>query len=286
MSGRTPRAPLGAGLDCRTLGAPTPAPDAATTSVFEPLGGHGSGVPLIAAPPLGLDGRCFSRLAPLAQDRRTVFWNFPNRLPTTGGAEALGQLLLTHLEYMGLGESRRVLMGGSLGGAVSMCAALAAPQRTAGLILMGTCAAWRDLGWMLRTARYLFRCVPRRSFHEFFAQILVPGRQVSPDAEALRDQMRHRTKRHVGAIIDRLIGEGPYDLRATLAELDAPILVLHGELDNVIQPRALEAFEALPRARVVTLPGVRHLPQVSAPDRCLEEIGAFLAEIDSEETER
>jgi abhydrolase domain-containing protein 6 len=51
-----------------------------------------------------------------------------------------------------------------------------------------------------------------------------------------------------------------------LDRIDAPALVIHGERDRVIHPAVAEALAArLPRSRLLTMPGVGHLPQLEAP---------------------
>jgi pimeloyl-ACP methyl ester carboxylesterase len=51
---------------------------------------------------------------------------------------------------------------------------------------------------------------------------------------------------------------GGMDMRAGLAGVDAPVLVITGELDPFGESTAREIADALPRAKLVLVPGARH----------------------------
>lgn len=68
-------------------------------------------------------------------------------------------------------------------------------------------------------------------------------------------------------------------IRERLRNLDAPVLVVHGDAD----PRPLAAVEALaselPRAELVVLPGVGHFPYLEAPEALRWVLRRFLASL-------
>lgn len=68
-------------------------------------------------------------------------------------------------------------------------------------------------------------------------------------------------------------------IRERLRNLDAPVLVVHGDAD----PRPLAAVEALaselPRAELVVLPGVGHFPYLEAPEALGRVLRRFLASL-------
>lgn len=266
---------LGSGLDCVTWGDPHGAPEE-TTSTFAPPGRHGDGVPLILAPPLALDGRSFAPLAPLGEARRVVFWNLPNRLPREGGTEALGRLLLEHVDRAGLGD-RIVVGGASLGGLVALAAALHAPERVAGLVLVSTSASWAELGPLLRWARLLHPFLPRRTYHKRLARLLIPNGN-GPLNAALRAQMEHRTKAHVSSLIELVCG---YDLRERLPEIRVPTLVIHTTRDRVAPIRAADTLARIAGAEVAHLDSSTHLPAIGLAEECLAALRPFLARIDA-----
>ena len=100
------------------------------------------------------------------------------------------------------------------------------------------------------------------------------------DEETIRDIARRSFRRHPGSDEDDLrqraavIASG--DRRRALAGLRIPALVIHGDRDPVIRPRAGRATaSAIPGARLVTYPGMGHdLPRTLWP-AILDEICAL-----------
>ena len=273
-------AALGESLRCTTLRAPGATGGGA--SVFVPRDEPGSGVPLFLAPAFGLDGRSFDRLSPLAGARPVAFWNFPNVLPERGRIEGLGRLYLEHAGHAGMPE-RFVFGGSSLGGMIALAAALEAPERCAGLVLIGACASWREMGARLKLARMLLPLLPARGFHLRFASILFGAAGRSDELDALRLQAEHRTKAHVLAVTRLLFEGGAFDLGHRFHEITAPTLVLHSPRDGVIPFDAAQSFTRIRGARIAPIERGGHLPQVSRPDECLAELTPFLASIDARE---
>jgi 3-oxoadipate enol-lactonase len=69
------------------------------------------------------------------------------------------------------------------------------------------------------------------------------------------------------------------DLRTALHKVEVPVLVLVGEEDEATPPAmSHELAASLPNARLVTLPGCAHVPQMQAPDKFLAAIQSFLRE--------
>jgi pimeloyl-ACP methyl ester carboxylesterase len=272
---------LGDSLQCLTLGA---SPGARGASVFVPRDTPGPGTPLFLAPGLGLDGRCFEPFAPLAADRRLVFWNLPNVLPEHGGTAALGRLYLDHADRAGM--PRRFVFGGSsLGGTIALAAALEAPERCAGLVLAGASSAWSDLGLFMRMGPHIHRFLVSRTYHLRFAEVLfptLPGQ--SPTVDALRAQAEHRTKAHVGAVIRLLREDGGFDMRERLVDVKAPVLVLHDPRDGTVPFAAGRRFAAIGGARLVEVQDGGHLPFFGNLEVCMTALRAFLAEVDARES--
>lgn len=274
---------LAADLRCVSLPMHSDPIREGTVSAYVPNGGHGDGTPFFLIPGFGLDGRSFGTLAPLAAARRTVFWNPPNVLPPGDDLEAIARLALDHAERTGC-DGKIVLGGASMGGMVALTAALIAPERVAGLALFGTSSSWSEVGLPVRFAALWHGLTPRRRYHRILPHILIPGRsdggRPSPVNDALREQMRHRTRAYGMRIVPAL---RRLDLRKRLREIDVPTLVVHGGRDRAIPPRAARTLSRIPRSRVVVLDAAGHVPFVSHAGACREALEPFLVEVDAHE---
>jgi pimeloyl-ACP methyl ester carboxylesterase len=241
---------------------------------------------MLLVPALGCDGRLFAPLAPLAAGRRDVFWNLPNALPRTPGLDALTDLVMEHADLCGM-PARFVIGGSSIGAILALAAAVRAPGRMAGIVLFSGAAAWSELGRAIRFTRWLHPLFPRRTYHEWIARVLIPGSVVpagaDPLADALRAQMRHRTKDYLAGIIAAVRGGGGFDLRPLLADVRAPTLVVHSTRDRVIPYRAARTLAAIPDARVVALDSSSHVPFLTDPETSLAALREFLARVDEKE---
>ncbi|MFD6415725.1 alpha/beta fold hydrolase [Streptomyces sp. NPDC060194] len=70
----------------------------------------------------------------------------------------------------------------------------------------------------------------------------------------------------------------PAATRAALARLDAPVLLLAGELDGGPRPRvAAEVARLIPRAEVAVLPATGHFPWLDDPGLFVRAVTRFLA---------
>jgi pimeloyl-ACP methyl ester carboxylesterase len=82
-----------------------------------------------------------------------------------------------------------------------------------------------------------------------------------------------------GALIARMEQLVLQDPRPLLAQITAPTLLLWGEQDAMIPvANAQDYLRALPNARLVTLPGVGHLPHEEAAAPSVALVRAFLTE--------
>lgn len=69
---------------------------------------------------------------------------------------------------------------------------------------------------------------------------------------------------------------GNWDLRAQLARVTAPTLIMHGESDAIPMDLVEEWTTALPAATLIKVPGASHFPYVERPDVVWPAIEAFL----------
>jgi pimeloyl-ACP methyl ester carboxylesterase len=118
---------------------------------------------------------------------------------------------------------------------------------------------------------------PRGASVRLVWPLVVSLRQTGPrflvrvTSDALRSGPRH------------ILRGGAYvataDVSADLPAVAAPTLLVWGERDRLVPVAAGRVWEALlPRARLVVLPGVGHVPMVEAPEALVAAVAAFREE--------
>ena len=199
-----------------------------------------------------------------------------------------------------------VLMGNSMGGAISILHAAAHPEHVRGLALIGpalprarTAVPNRALAKQVAlfavpglAERSLARRRSRLSAEAFVqatleltcadpakvsaefravAARLCAERANGPDAEAALSE----AARSVGLLVTRA---GSY--RALLASVSVPGVVLQGRLDRLVPPAGVRQLSALqPGWPVHLLDGVGHVPQIEDPVRTADLLLPFLASL-------
>jgi pimeloyl-ACP methyl ester carboxylesterase len=188
---------------------------------------------------------------------------------------------------------RAAVVAASDGGRVALDLALEHPERVAALVLAAPAlGGWnwsqavRDFGVeedeLLQAGR-LDEAV------DLNVRTWVDGRGREPDEVdgEVRELVRAMQRRAFEHLLEAYADEphpqehGP-DVAAVdrLGELHAPTLVLVGELDLPDFPAIADRIAAdAPRARVVSLNGVAHLPSLEKPELFAELVLAFLEEV-------
>lgn len=83
---------------------------------------------------------------------------------------------------------------------------------------------------------------------------------------------------HLASILKALVGRD--DIVDRLGEIDAPVLVLHGDADAAYPPEKAEQIaEHLPSASLTIVPGGAHFLSLTHPNPVNASLAAFLAQV-------
>jgi pimeloyl-ACP methyl ester carboxylesterase len=176
-------------------------------------------------------------------------------------------------EILERAPERFVLAGASYGGAVAVDVALAAPERVAGLWLIG-CDPGAHTAASLGLAAGLTAAPDATIGH--LAGVLV--RPEATEAAAAFRAMAARVGGHVGAAQARALA-GRDDAWDRLGTLAMPALLQWGEDDAAIPVDVGRRLAgALPHARLEVLPACGHLPTLERPAETAAAAGGWLAQ--------
>ena len=169
-----------------------------------------------------------------------------------------------------VGAASVVIGGHSMGGAIALAFALANPERTAGLMLIGTGARLRVLPKILETLE--------RDYAEGvrFVIDLAVAANTAPET---KDALARQTLRNPRPV---MIGDfracHAFDVMARLGEIRAPTLVVCGDEDQLTPVKYSRYLrDHIAGARLVVVPGAGHYVQLERPDETTAAIRQFLA---------
>jgi 3-oxoadipate enol-lactonase len=180
-----------------------------------------------------------------------------------------------------LGVERAHLLGISMGGVISQSFALRHHERVASLVLISTSsevgvqatANWQRLAQRIEENGFDARSADAsRSFAAAFAA-------AHPEVVA---QLKDQTLRnHPASYAAAARAMSDYHFTAQLGSITAPTLILQGLDDQLTPPGgAVKLRRALPRARLLMIPGAGHNLPIEQPDTVHVAALAFLAGID------
>lgn len=176
------------------------------------------------------------------------------------------------------GIERAVLVGMSQGGFLSLRAALLAPTRIAGLILIATQAGTDSPethdGFRRLQAEWAANG-PKNAGPDVARMLLGQSEE-----EAIWEaKWAEQPKNRLGPCVETLIARD--DITDQLSAISCPTLVIHGDADQAIpQDRGRALADNLPGNRgFVSVSGAAHAPNLTHPDVVNPAIEQFLAEI-------
>jgi 3-oxoadipate enol-lactonase len=194
--------------------------------------------------------------------------------------------LLYVLDAAGVG--RAALVGTSLGGRVVLEVALAAPDRVAALVLVGSGLPDHEWSQAVRDYGAAEDAAIERGDLDAAAELNVrfwvdgPLRDGSQVDAAVRDRVRAMQRRALELQVpvweeadEELLVP---DLGARLGEIRQPALVLVGEVDQPdIHTIAARLVEHLPSSTFATIPAAAHLPSLERPEPFDRLVAEFLS---------
>ena len=182
-----------------------------------------------------------------------------------------------------VGSQRAALFGVSEGGPMSILFAATYPQRTAALILYGTYAkrSWAPdypFGWTEDRFNAYFENVEKHWGTSRGVDINLWAPSIAND-QHLVDRMAayFRSAASPGAARAVMQMNREIDVRHVLPSISVQTLVLHRKDERVISvDHARYVAARIPRAKLVELPGIDHVPFIGDGDAIIDEVEEFL----------
>lgn len=226
----------------------------------------------------------------LARDFRVITIDLPGhgltRAPKGYVPSGVDQMIFVTNLVKAIGVERYAIAGSSMGGGVAWRTALAEREKVWSLILVDA-AGWLNASSAPPTFAFKLLTSPIGRFYLEMAETrpitseslkanFVDPAIVTP-AFVDRWVAVQRAPGHRAILMQALGAAASPATPETLAGISAPTLVLWGEEDKVLEVKSAHRFaEAIPGAKLITYPGVGHLPQLEIPERSAEDVRAFL----------
>ena len=168
-----------------------------------------------------------------------------------------------------------VVVGSSIGGWIGSEMALQAPGRIAGLVLINAVGIAVEGHPLVDVSQLPLPALMQLAHHDP-AKIMTSAPPPSPQLQEMR-----AANAAALAAYDNGANMQDSGLRASLADVVAPVLVLWGESDGIGSPHYGAAYaDAFANGVFELIPEAGHLPQIEQPARVSASIGSFLRQLD------
>jgi pimeloyl-ACP methyl ester carboxylesterase len=182
-----------------------------------------------------------------------------------------------------LGVPRAIICGNSMGGGVALRLAASWPDRVAGIVLVASVGRDVHAGGALAWAAGDNPLIPRAADIDRFMALALE-RPPPVGRAVIRYVVTQRARR--ADALHRLfrgfvLADGDAGVPSDVAQIGCAALVIHGEQDRIIDKRVSEDLtRALPRAELVVMRGVGHVPQLEAPRATTRLVERFAKTLD------
>jgi len=246
---------------------------------------EGEGPPVVCVHGLGGSSNTWTPLMPALARHRVIRIDLPGsgRSQRAEGALSIERYVAALIGACDrLGIERAHWLGHSMGTIVCQHIAASAPKRVAGLALFGPLIAPPDASRAALQGRAAKAREGTVAMHEM-AQALVQA-ALSADTRARQPLavafVRESLMRQDGEAYARSCEALAAAQGAAVDRIEAPVLLVTGDEDNVAPPQSVRAMaERLHRAparRVVLLPRCGHWTPIERPEECQRELRDFL----------
>jgi pimeloyl-ACP methyl ester carboxylesterase len=180
-----------------------------------------------------------------------------------------------------LGINNAVIAGGSSGGFAARRFAIDHPQRTKGLVLLGSPLSLRDKPAVLElwdsTISKLTDPVDKNFVQEFVESTFI--QQVPQEfIETLVQESLKVPARVWKAVLEGLLED---ESAEEISKIQSPTLIVWGEQDTIVSRNEQETIAvAIPDSRLVVYPGAGHALYCEEPARLASDLVAFMANTD------
>jgi sigma-B regulation protein RsbQ len=170
-----------------------------------------------------------------------------------------------------------IAIGHSLGGAIVLQAALSWPHRLRALVLVAP-ASTTGLDFLPDDAAFEALAHPTPEQQRQLALAAFRQQPASEDVDALMAAIARATSQHIEGAARSMRS---YVRRDQLGTLALPTLLVCGDRDRHMPLRNhLATQQAIPRCGLQVYAGIGHVPFMEVPDRFVEDVGRFLADLD------
>lgn len=179
-----------------------------------------------------------------------------------------------------LGVNRAALVGSSMGGGIALRFAHDYPDHTRAVVLLGSVGPTVDKSPLLEALDRGENPLLPGTHDEYMAMIdfvthKKPWIPRSIASYLAADQSARKTD--LTGIFAGWRAQDELEMEAALGRVKAPVLVIHGERDRVIDLSTARALtKHLENSKLLVLPGVGHVPQIEAPAEVARAIGVHL----------